>query len=131
MDQIKFNPDLNIDNCDFILIMVITNGLLYFVDTACLKLFTVHDIMHNYDELQQVILHCNRHAISFFCCYFAISVEIQTLLSSNCCLHFVFEKWCAKSAGRHVFIHTHKLLLGGARLNLNIIPNMMVCTLMG
>ncbi len=65
-DQIKFNKDTDLANCDLILIMVGTNDISHLVDSGLIKTVTVHDIMHKYEALCKVIRRYNRHANLIF-----------------------------------------------------------------
>ncbi len=65
-DQIRFNKDIDLANCDLILIMVGTNDISHLVDSDLIKTVIVHDIMHKYEALCKVIPRLNRHATLIF-----------------------------------------------------------------
>ncbi len=129
MDQIRFNKDINLTKCDLILIIVSTNDISHLVDSGLIKTVTVHDIMHKYEALSKVIHHCNRHATLIFSAILPRAHKFSLFFPLIFYLNFALEKWCAKFAGKHIFIHTPKLFLrGGASLNVSNFPNQTACT---
>ena len=114
MDKVRFDPRIDIKGCDFILIMVGTNDISHLVSTGLIKLVTVQHIMHQYQALHQVIHHRNRHATLIFLAILPRAYNFDLFFPLVFGLNLALEKWCAKSAGRQVFIHTHKLFLRGS-----------------
>ncbi len=93
-DKTRFDNEVDIQGCDFILIMVDTNDISELITKSDFTFLTVHDIMARYHALNKVICKRNRHAIILFSSILPRADNFDLYFPLIFGLNFALEKWC-------------------------------------
>ncbi len=104
------------------MIYVGINDLIELVDKDSIKHVTIHDIMARYLKLHHVIRTRNRHAIIIVSAIMPHADSFDLYFPFIFGLNFALEKWCAKSAGKRVYVASYKRFLKGGRPKLEQLP---------